>query len=261
MLRKTFSWAYLLLILLFLYAPIAVLVAMSFNKSQYNTLPFEFSTKWYEALFQNSKLIEATMNSLYIAIITGAVSVVLATCLMLGLSESRSKLKGFINSFVVLPLTIPWLIMGLSLLLLLRAIGLDRNFVMLLIGHIIVAFPYAVLVLRARMEGMDHSIQEASASLGANAWTTFVRIQLPLIFPAMIAGGFLSFMISFDNFVLSYFLIPIGSSTLPIEIYSSIKFGFTPEINAVSTLILGGTIAILIAIVLIMGQTLKSFMK
>jgi spermidine/putrescine transport system permease protein len=180
---------------------------------------------------------------------------------MLGLSKSKSKLKNWIQSFVVLPLSIPWLIMGLSLLLLLRAVGLDRNFIILLIGHVIVSFPYAVMVLRARMEGMDHFLQEASASLGANDWTTFIRIILPLIFPAILAGGFLAFMISFDNFILSYFLIPMGSSTLPIEIYSSIKFGFTPEINAVSTLILGGTIAILLLIVLLMGQTLKSFMK
>jgi spermidine/putrescine transport system permease protein len=261
MVKKIASWFYLLIIFLFLYTPIAVLVLMSFNKSQYNTLPFEFSARWYHELFSNTRLIESTFNSIYLALLTGLISVILATCLMLGLSKSKSKLKNWIQSFVVLPLSIPWLIMGLSLLLLLRAVGLDRNFIILLIGHVIVSFPYAVMVLRARMEGMDHFLQEASASLGANDWTTFIRIILPLIFPAILAGGFLAFMISFDNFILSYFLIPMGSSTLPIEIYSSIKFGFTPEINAVSTLILGGTIAILLLIVLLMGQTLKSFMK
>lgn len=261
MAKKIAAWLYLSIVLMFLYTPIAVLVLMSFNKSQYNTLPFEFSLRWYEELFSNPRLIDSTLSSIYLALLTGLISVILATCLMLGLNKTRSRLKNWVQSFVILPLSIPWLIMGLSLLLLLRAIGLDRNFVFLLIGHVIVSFPYAVMVLRARMEGMDHHLQEASASLGANEWTTFTRIILPLIFPAILAGGFLSFMISFDNFIISYFLIPMGSSTLPIEIYTSIKFGFTPEINAVSTLILSGTIGILLLIVLLMGSTLKLMMK
>ncbi|MPN47475.1 hypothetical protein SDC9_195077 [bioreactor metagenome] len=180
---------------------------------------------------------------------------------MLGNQEASAKIKALVNSAVVLPLTIPWLIMGLSLLLLLKSLGLDRNFLMLLIGHVIISLPYAVLVISARMQDMDKSVQEASYSLGANEWTTFIRVIFPMISPAMLAGGFMAFMVSFDNFVLSYFLIPTGTTTLPIEIYSSIKFGFTPEINAISTIILVLSLLVISIIAAIMGSSLKNFFR
>lgn len=261
MAKRIFGWIYSIFIFCFLYVPILVLMAMSFNKSQYNALPFEFSNRWYLDLVKNTKLIDATVNSLYIATITGIICTILGTALMLGLIECRPKIKSLVNSLVVLPLTIPWIIMGLSILLLLRSLGLDRNFVVLLFGHIVISLPYAVLVIGARVQDMDKAIQEASYSLGANEWTTFIRITLPMIFPAMLAGGFLAFMISFDNFVLSYFLIPTGTSTLPIEIYSSIKFGFTPEINAISTIILSLSLIIILIISVIMQSSLKSIFK
>lgn len=261
MLKKILSWIYTAAVFIFLYAPIAVLMAMAFNESQYNALPFKFSMRWFEALSQNTKLIDATVNSIYLAAITGVICVVLATALMLGNQETSSKIKALVNSAVVLPLTIPWLIMGLSLLLLLRALGMDRNFVMLLIGHVVISLPYAVLIISARMQDMDKSIEEASYSLGANEWTTFYRIIFPMISPAMLAGGFMAFMVSFDNFVLSYFLIPTGTTTLPIEIYSSIKFGFTPEINAISTIILVLSLTVISIIAAIMGSSLKNLIR
>jgi len=261
MLKKFLGWFYALLVFCFLYVPILVLMAMSFNESQYNALPFKFSSKWYTALAQNTKLIDATVNSLYLATITGVICVILGTTLVLGLIECSPKIQAFINSLVVLPLTIPWIIMGLSLLLFLRAMGLDRNFVILLIGHVVISLPYAVLIIGARMQDLDKSIQEASYSLGANEWTTFIRITLPMLAPAMLAGGFLAFMVSFDNFVLSHFLIPTGTSTLPIEIYSSIKFGFTPEINAISTIILSLSLLIILLTAGIMESSFKGLFK
>lgn len=261
MAKKIWGWAYCILIFIFLYTPIVVLMAMSFNKSQYNALPFTFSTKWYHVLMQNSKLINATINSIYIAALTAGICIVLGAALVLGLIRSGAKIKAFINSIVILPLTIPWIIMGLSLLLLLRALGLDRNFAVLLMGHVVVSLPYAVMVIGARAQNMDQFLEEASYSLGANEWVTFFRVTLPLIFSAILAGGFLAFMVSFDNFVISYFLIPTGASTLPIEIYSSIKFGFTPEINAVSTIILTVSILIIAAIIGLMGSSLKTMLK
>lgn len=261
MVKKFLGWLYSFIVFCFLYIPIGVLMAMSFNESQYNALPFKFSSKWYLDLAQNTKLINATVNSLYLATITGIICVILGTTLVLGLMECRPQIKVLINSLVVLPLTIPWIIMGLSLLLFLRAMGLDRNFITLLIGHIVVSLPYAVLVIGARMQDMDKSIQEASYSLGANEWITFIRITLPMMFPAMLAGGFLAFMISFDNFVLSHFLIPTGTATLPIEIYSSIKFGFTPEINAISTIILSISLLIILLVSGMMQSSLKKILK
>jgi spermidine/putrescine transport system permease protein len=261
MLKKTVGWTYAAFILIFLYAPVLVLMIMSFNASKYNALPFEFSMHWYSELLKDQKLIVASLNSIYIALITAAVCIIIAVMLMLWLVQTNSKWKKWVDTLVILPLTIPWLILGLSILLLISALGIDKNYYILIIGHIIVSLPYAVLVIKARLQSMDLSINEASANLGANGWTTTFRITLPLLYPAMLAGGFLAFVISFDNFIISYFLIPSGSTTLPIEIYSSIKFGFTPEINAVSTILLSVTTLLIVFIVTIMRTSLKFFFK
>ncbi|MEA4987994.1 MAG: ABC transporter permease [Anaerovorax sp.] len=252
------SKLYILGILLFLYTPIFVLMLMSFNESRYNTLPFVFSLKWYEALKDNTTLMTAMNNSLYIAFVTGICCVILGTLFVLGSQVISGKWKGLFSSMMVMPLSIPWLIMGLSLLLMIRAFQMDKNMFFVFAGHIVISLPYSVLVLQARIQALDSALDEASASLGANALTTFRRITLPMLAPAMVAGGFLSFMMSFDNFVISYFLIPAGITTLPIEIQSSIKFGFTPEINAVSTLIIGISLVCLAVVGVIMGSSLKS---
>lgn len=261
MIKKGFGWLYTGIIFIFLYAPIAVLMLMSFNQSQYNSLPFQFSTRWYKDLANDQTLIDASLTSIYIAAVTAIFCVILATMLMLWIVQTKSKWKKWIDSLVILPLTIPWLILGLALLLLLNFLKLDKNYFVLLIGHIIVSLPYTVMVIKARLQSLDLTINEASASLGANEWTTFRKITLPLLFPAMLAGGFLAFVISFDNFILSYFLIPSGHSTLPIEIYSSIKFGFTPVINAVSTIILAGTTIVILFIIMVMKASLKYLFK
>ena len=158
----------------------------------------------------------------------------------------------------MMPMSIPWLIMGLSLLLLIRFFDFDKSMFFVAAGHVVISLPYSLLVLKARVQSMDRALEEMSASLGASPLTTFRRITLPAIAPAMVAGGFLSFMISFDNFAISYFLMPAGVSTLPIEIQSSIKFGFTPEINAVSTVIIGVSLLCLAVVGLIMGSSLKT---
>ncbi|WP_227016625.1 ABC transporter permease [Sinanaerobacter chloroacetimidivorans] len=252
------SKAFLLFALMFLYTPIVVLIVMSFNSSRYNQLPFEFSLQWYQGLFENQILLEATRNSIWIAAVTGIVCVFLATMLMLGSQVLSHRFQHWMQSLMLMPLTIPWLIMGLSLLLMIRAMNFDKSLFFVLAGHVVISLPYSVLVLQARMQSMDSALEEASASLGAGAMTTFRRITLPVLAPAMVAGGFLSFMISFDNFVISYFLLPSGFSTLPIEIQSSIKFGFTPEINAVSSIIIGISLICLAVVGMIMGSSIKS---
>lgn len=261
MLKRGIGWLYTGIMFVFLYAPIVVLMLMSFNESRYNSLPFQFSTRWYKDLANNQILLEATRNSIYIAAVTAVLCVIFATMLMLWAVQSTSPVKKWIDALVILPLTIPWLIIGLSILLLLSYLGWEKNFIVLLIGHTIISLPYTVLIIKARLQSLDLAIHEASASLGANEWTTFRRITFPLLFPAMLAGGFLAFIISFDNFILSYFLIPIGHTTLPVEIYSSIKFGFTPEINAVSTIILAVSILLILVIAMLMKTSLKNFFR
>ena len=249
---------YVLLIMLYLYVPIIVLMIMGFNKSRYNSMPFEFTTEWYQALSTDSTLQQAALNSVLLALVTGIFCVILATLFILGERHLSNKLKGFFNSIVMMPMSIPWLIMGLSLLLLIRFFNFDKSMFFVAAGHIVISLPYSKLVLKARVQSMDKSLEEMSASLGADGFTTFRRITLPAIAPAMVAGGFLSFMISFDNFAISYFLMPSGVSTLPIEIQTSIKFGFTPEINAVSTVIIGVSLVCLAVVGLIMGSSLKA---
>lgn len=259
--KKLLVRGYTLLIFFFLYLPIIILVVMSFNESKYGTLPFSFSLKWYRELAQNTSLISGAMNSIYVAGITAIVSVILATMFVSAMVKSRSKWSKMLNTLSILPLTIPWIILGLALLLLLNALGLTRNFFILMMGHVIVSFPYAVLVIQARFQEIDFSIQEASYTLGASRWTTFARITLPMIYPALLAGALLAFMISIDNFIISYFLLPVGGTMLPVEIYSSIKYGFTPEINALSTIIITGTILVILLLVSIMRSSLKSLFK
>lgn len=249
---------YVILIMLYLYVPIAVLMLMGFNKSRYNSMPFEFSLEWYRALILNTTLQKAALNSVVLAFVTGIICVILATLFILGERYTSNKLKLIFNSVSMMPMSIPWLIMGLSLLLLIRFFALSKSMFFVTAGHVVISLPYSLLVLKARVNSMDKSLEEMSASLGANAFTTFKRITFPAISPAMIAGGFLSFMISFDNFAISYFLMPAGVSTLPIEIQSSIKFGFTPEINAVSTIIICVSLICLAVVGLIMGFSFKT---
>lgn len=256
--RNVGSRIFILLALLYLYVPIVVLIVMGFNESRYNSLPFTFSLRWYQDLFQNAALLESTRNSLMIALITGVACMILGTLFILGHKALQNKSKQLVRSFVMMPMSIPWLILGLSLLLMIRAVGLEKNLFFVIAGHIVISLPYTLLVLEARVQSMDQSLEDMSASLGANAWTTFWRVTFPAIAPAVVAGGFLSFMISFDNFPISYFLMPSGISTLPIEIQSSIKFGFTPEINAISTVIIGVSLLCLAVVGLIMGRTLMN---
>jgi len=249
---------YVLLALLFLYTPIVVLMVMGFNESRYNTLPFAFSLKWYSALWQNDVLINAAVNSLVLAVITALVCVVLATMFVLGMKTLGRTTEGLFRNLIMMPMSIPWLILALSLLLFIRFLDMDKNMFFVVAGHVVISLPYAMLALQARIQALDPALEEMSASLGARPMVTFRRITMPALAPAIVAGGFLAFMISFDNFAISYFLIPAGTSTLPIEIQSSIKFGFTPEINAISTVIIGISLLCLAVVGLIMGSSIEN---
>lgn len=258
--RSLGSKVFVLLALLYLYVPIVVLVVMGFNESRYNSLPFSFTLKWYQELAGDPALLTATRNSLLLALVTGVACMLLGTLFILGQRALRERHKQLARSFVMMPMSIPWLILGLSLLLMIRAVGLEKNLFFVLAGHIVISLPYTLLVLEARVQALDDTLEDMSASLGATGWTTFRRVTFPALAPAIVAGGFLAFMISFDNFPISYFLMPAGVSTLPIEIQSSIKFGFTPEINAISTVIIGISLLCLAVVGLIMGKTFLGMM-
>jgi spermidine/putrescine transport system permease protein len=228
---------YLAAALLFLYAPILVMMLMAFNRSQLNSLPLVFDLVWFERLAQNQRLIAATLNSLILAGLTALTATALGILAALALTRYSFRGKQVLQALLIPPITIPWLILAVALLMLFFWLGIPRSLLTLYLGHVTVQLPYTILVISARLTGVDPALAQAAATLGARPWRVFWRITLPLALPGVVAAALFAFVVSFDNFVISYFLAPPGVSTLPVEIYSAIRTGFTPEINAISTIV------------------------
>jgi spermidine/putrescine transport system permease protein len=228
---------YLAAALLFLYAPILVMMLMAFNRSQLNSLPLVFDLVWFERLAQNQRLIAATLNSLILAGLTALTATALGILAALALTRYSFRGKQVLQALLIPPITIPWLILAVALLMLFFWLGIPRSLLTLYLGHVTVQLPYTILVISARLAGVDPALAQAAATLGARPWRVFWRITLPLALPGVVAAALFAFVVSFDNFVISYFLAPPGVSTLPVEIYSAIRTGFTPEINAISTIV------------------------
>lgn len=229
---------WLAFILFFLYAPILVMAFMSFNASQYYQLPFEYSLKWYEKLAQNAEILDAATRSVMIAIVTTVTATVLGTTASVALFRFEFRGKRFLQVMLFPPIAIPWLITGTAMLIFFYGIGLGRGTPSVIIGHVALAIPYVIVVVSARLATFDATLEQAARSLGASAWTVTRRVTFPWIAPGIIAGALFAFAVSFDQFVVSYFLSEPGDSTLPVLIYTAIRKGFTPEINAISTIII-----------------------
>ncbi len=237
---------WLILMLVFLYAPIAVMAFMSFNASPFYQLPFEFSTNWYVRLAGNSEIIESAARSVFIAVVTTIVATTLGTAASIGLFRFEFTGKRFLQVLLFPPIAIPWLITGTAMLIFFFGIGLGRGTPSVIVGHVALALPYVIVVVSARLATFDPALEEAARSLGADAWTVTRRVTLPWIAPGIVAGALFAFAVSFDQFVVSYFLSEPGDSTLPVLIYTSIRKGFTPEINAVSTIIICVSMAVML---------------
>ncbi|GAB5435587.1 ABC transporter permease [Falsiruegeria mediterranea] len=237
---------WLALILFFLYAPIFVMAFMSFNASQYYQLPFEFSLKWYEKLAGNTEIIDAATRSVGIAIITTIIATILGTAASVALFRFEFRGKRFLQVMLFPPIAIPWLITGTAMLIFFFGIGLGRGTPSVIIGHVALALPYVIVVVSARLATFDATLEEAARSMGADGWTVTRRVTLPWISSGIIAGALFAFAVSFDQFVVSYFLSEPGDSTLPVLIYTSIRKGFTPEINAISTIIIVVSMAVML---------------
>ena len=230
--------AYLGLLLAFLYLPLVIMGVMSFNVSPFYQLPIEWTTSWYSDLFRNAQLLQATWNSIYIAIITTAVATLLGTSASIALYRYDFKAKKILQALLFPPIAIPWLITGTAMLIFFFGVGIGRGLHAILLGHVALALPYVIVVVSARLQTFEPQLEEAARSLGASQWQITRRITLPWIMPGVIAGALFAFAVSFDQFVVSYFLATPGQGTLPVEIYAAIRKGFTPEINAVSTIII-----------------------
>jgi spermidine/putrescine transport system permease protein len=229
---------YLALVLAFLYVPVAVMIVMAFNRSPLYELPVVWDTVWFQTLAGNDRLIAASLNSVLLALANTVIATTLGTLAAFAFARYEFRGKTLLQLLLFPPITIPWLIIGTSMLVLFFWIGIGRGLHSLLLGHVALSLPYVIVVVGARLKGFGPVYEEAAATLGATPWQRFWRISAPLMAPGVVAAALFAFAVSFDQFVISYFLAAPGFSTLPVEIYSAIRKGFTPEINAISTIII-----------------------
>ncbi|GAA4220000.1 spermidine/putrescine transport system permease protein [Sagittula marina] len=222
-----------------LYLPIAVVIFYSFNENRLVSVWSGFSLKWYAEALSNRNLMNAVQTSLSVAAIATICATGIALMAALVLVRGRNvKYRRVSETIVNLPLLLPEIVLSVAVLILFSQVGLANGFLKLVIGHTTFCTPFAFLPIRARLQGMDSDFEDASADLYANRWTTFRRVTLPLIAPGVFAGAMLAFVISMDDFITSNMLNSGGSTTLPVYIFGLIRQGTTPELNAISTLII-----------------------
>jgi len=244
----TLGRIYLGLVLVFLYAPVLVMAAMSFNASQFYTLPIDWSLRWYQDLTGNERLLSAGLNSIVLALITTVIAGTLGTAAALAFFRYEFRGKRVLQILLFPPIAIPWLITGTAMLLFFFWTGIGRGLHAMVLGHVALALPYVIIVVAARLQAFDPDLEAAARSLGANPWQVVRYVTMPFLAPGVVAAALFAFAVSFDQFVISYFLAVPGVSTLPVEIYTSIRKGFTPEINAVSTVIIAVSMALLVGV-------------
>lgn len=237
---------FVVLALFFLYAPVAVLVLFSFNDSRLMTLPLSgFTWDWYKAVFVNEAMMRALRNSLYVASVATAISLVIGTMAAFALDRIRFPGKTMFRRIILLPISLPGIIIGISILNMSSAVGLHLSLTTVILGHTAMLLAIVVTQVFARLQRMDRNIEEAAADLGASPWQTFTRVTLPNIRSALIGSGLLSFTVSFDDVPITFFLTG-RENTLPMYIYSAMRRGPSPEFNAVSTMIFIGSLALIV---------------
>lgn len=239
------SGIYLGIVFFLMYLPIAVVVIFSFNESKLPVAFTGFSLQWYEKLFQDRAMQEALVNSLILAVSSCLVSAVIGTLGAVGLSRIHWRSKGILEYISILPLMIPEIILGMVLMAFFYMIGLPFGMLTLLIGHTVFCVPYILMEVKARLVGMDPALEEAARDLGATSSRAFRDITLPLIMPAVLSGSLLAFAMSMDDVVISIFVNGPRLSTLPLKVYTQMKTGVTPEINALCTIMLAVTLLLL----------------
>lgn len=241
--------AALALTLFLLFAPLAVIIVLSFNESRFGTLPFVFTTKWYSLLFDGSVLLGPTGLSIRMSLGVAASAVVIGTLAAIWLTRRAGRAGSLVvNGVMLSALTVPWLVLGVAMLLVVNAIGIGRSLFSMYLGLTAITVPYVAFLLVGRLRGIDPNLENAARSLGAGPVTAYLRVVLPLAWPAIAGGALIAFMISFNNFLIQYFLAPFGVQTLPLEIYTLIRVGYEPNLNALATLIVVATVAIALLI-------------
>ncbi len=230
----------------FLYIPIGVLIALSFNEGGLPTVWSGFSLKWYGSLASNGQILSAALNTLIVALVSTVIATALGTLLAIGVEIRRRKGRA-LEALIFAPMIIPDIVLAIALLSFFSMLNLTMGLHTIVLAHVVFNIAFVCAVVRARLKSFDWSVVEASTDLGASALTTFRRITLPMIGPAVIAGALLAFTLSVDEFIIACFTAGAGraSTTLPMQIYAMIRFGVTPELNALATLVIAVSVTAL----------------
>ena len=243
---------YSILIYSVLYIPVLVMMIFSFNDQRYNYYWNGFTTQWYSKLFSNSAVIGSLWYSVIIAVLATVISVTIGTIGALGLRKYEFRGRKFINNMLYIPILVPEIVMAVALLIIFMKIGIALGMGTILIGHCTFCIPYAVVTIKGRISGDGYSMEEASMDLGANRIQTFLRVTLPSIMPGVMSAAFLSFTLSIDDVVMSNMLAGAKNSTLPVLILSMNKTGVTPDVNALTTIMI-----LIIVAAMILNNSIK----
>ena len=237
--KKIMENLYLVLVFLFLFLPIAVLILFSFNTSKLNIVFQGFTFHWYFDLFQNRTLLEALFHTLIVAGVSTVISVIVGTISAYGLHKYSFKGKNLINGLLYIPVVIPEIVLGIALLSVYTLLELELGLFTLILAHICFCIPFVIISVRSVLEGMDPHIEEVASDLGASKFQIFTKIVIPMLTPSILSGAQLALTLSLDDVVISYFTAGPGANTLPLQVYSMIKTGITPDVNALITIMLG----------------------
>lgn len=249
-------------VMVFLYAPLLVLMIFSFNDSKRNVVWRGFTTKYYEKALENSQLVEALVNSLTIAALATVVSLVLGATAAVLLWRFRFPLKGVVDGTISLPIIVPEICLGVAFLMFFAGVGWPNdlawpfNLGAITIAHITFCFPFVTMVVRSRLASFNREQEEAAKDLGASEWQVFRDVLIPHMKPALVAGALLSFTLSLDDFVITYFTSGPDTITFPVKVYSMVRFSVTPEVNAASTLLI--LLTVVLTFVALKAQGVKA---
>jgi spermidine/putrescine transport system permease protein len=236
--RPRFLRVFVGIFFVFLFAPIVLVILFSFNSSRSLQQFDGFSLRWYETFFESESLRDSLIASIQIALVTMVIATILGTMLAYGLVRARTRWSDSANVLMLVPLVTPEVVAGASALLLFTQVGLELSLTTIILAHITFSISYVTVVVRARIAALGRQVEDASMDLGATRWQTFRLVTLPALWPAIIAAGLLCFALSFDDFVLSFFTTGESPQPLPVRIWTQIRFGVRPTINAIGTFML-----------------------
>jgi spermidine/putrescine transport system permease protein len=222
----------------YLYVPIAILFVLSFNRNSTVTVWTGFTLDWYDVVLSNQDILHAAQNSLVIAASSAISATIVATAAAVGMSRARFLGKDLVNGVVALPLIVPEIVTAVATLLFFATVGIQLGLMTVILAHTVFCIPFAYLPIQARLADMDPALSEAAADLYATPWEAFRQVTLPLLWPGILSGMVLAFIISLDDFVITFFVAGAGATTLPVYIYGMVRIGITPEVNAISTLMI-----------------------